>query len=132
MGTQSPHMQYLLASRDDQDAAKRISEQYSLHQQAAGAAEQVVDITGWYFPVFLGDGRQPDGTGIYPTKAMAAAAVGNARSGDCCYVCLGPAGMPPHDALQFLRFFRHAKLTGSPIADPDFVRNQQPDPRRFR
>jgi hypothetical protein len=124
----SAHIEYLLAPGEDQDAAKRISEQYALHQAAAGA--QLTDVMGWYFPVFLRDGRQPEGTGIYPTKQMAALAV-RPRDRDCCYVALGPAGMPPHDALQFLRFFRNAALKGLPIADPDYARQHRPDPKRF-
>lgn len=123
MGRQSPHVQYLLAPPDDQDAAKRLSERYQLHMDAAGAGDGLIEVMGFYFPVFLRDGRQPDGTGLYPTKAMAAEAMGS-RDRDCCYVCLGPASMPPHDALQFLRFMRQASLNGWDLADPDYARLQ--------
>lgn len=120
----SPHMRYLLAPASDQDAAKRLSETYMVHMAAAGASP--IDVMGWYFPVFLRDGSQPEGTGVYPTQKMAVEAVG-ARSRECCYVALGPADMPPHDALEFLRFFRTAALKGWDVADPDYARQNGPN-----
>jgi len=118
----SPHAQYLLASKEDQDAAKRISEQYQLHIQAAGA--NGTDVFGWCFPVSIADGTPGTG-GVYPNKAAAAHAMGS-RSRDYIYPFLGPHSFPPWDAYQFLLFFRRAKAEGWAIADPDYVRSHNP------
>jgi hypothetical protein len=92
------------------DAAKRASEAVHVHIFALGHAA-----IGKWVAIRLADGGS-DGK-LYDTKAEAVRY--QLHENMCAYVCIPPGGMPPEDALVYLRVNRQLYDNGMRLADPD-------------
>lgn len=111
----TPMMRWLLAPSADHDAARRISDTYNLHLEAAGTAA-----IGQYIACALEDGTS-DGD-LYPTKRDAMR-MQKSRPDLYCYPRIVVGGLERKDALVFLHFCRDAFRRGLRLTDPDDARD---------
>lgn len=94
----------------DIDAARRASDHVNFHLHALGVAA-----VGKWVAIRLSDGSS-DGV-LYDKKADAIKH--QLHETTCAYVQIPVGGMPPEDALVFMKYNRQLYDAGFRIADPD-------------
>jgi hypothetical protein len=92
------------------DAARRASDAVNHHLLAI--KEQAI---GKWVAIRLVDGTSD--MVLYDKKADAVAH--QLHETTCAYVCIPPGGMPPDDAMVYLREMRRLYDNGARLADPD-------------
>jgi hypothetical protein len=92
------------------DAARRASDAVNHHLLAIG-----VNAIGKWVAIRLLDGSSD--MVLYDKKADAVAH--QLHETTCAYVCIPPGGMPPEDAMVYLREMRTLYERGYRLADPD-------------
>lgn len=115
-GSKSPAWQYLNAPKEDQDAAKRMSDSVTLHL----LADPVGNVGRWC-AFALSDGRS-DGVAYDsaspPADPRAHAIRHQLHESLYCYLCIQPNGLTPEDALIFLKFNRSLYDAGMRMTEP--------------
>jgi hypothetical protein len=99
------------------DEGKRCSEAVNIHLRVVGP-----EAIGKWVAIRLSDGGSD--MVLYDKKADAIRH--QLDEFLCAYVCIPPNGMPPSDAVRFLRATRQMYASGVRLADPDkhvIVRN---------